>query len=105
MNLFQLAQAARDASVNLMKIHRSPERRLYVKDILENAKEKISLQQATELLNILQRPREAYPQQVEKAFLLAIHTLYLSIDACRTIARPLTERGKRDHLIFEQLKW
>ena len=70
MNVYQLAQAARDASVCLMKNHRKPERDLYVKDILENAK-KISLQQATELLNTLQRPREAYPQQVEKAFLLA----------------------------------
>ena len=105
MNLFQLAQAARDASVYLMKNHRKPERDLYVKDILENAKKKISLQQATELLNTLQRPREGYPQLVEKSFLLAIHTLYLSIDACRTIARPLTERGKRDHLVFEKLKW
>ena len=105
MNIFLLAQAARDASVNLMKIHQKPERALYVKDILENAKKKISLQQATELLNTLQRPREAYPQRVEKAFLLAIHTLYLSIDACRTIARPLTERGKGDKHVFDELKW
>ena len=105
MNIYQLAQAARNASVSLMKNSRKPERELYVKHIIENAKKKISLQQATELLNTLQRPREAYPQQVEKAFLLAIRTLYLSIDACRTIARPLTERGKRDHLVFEKLKW
>ena len=40
MNLYQLAQAARDASVYLMKNHRKPERDLYVKDILENAKKK-----------------------------------------------------------------
>ena len=105
MNIFQLAQAARDASVHLMKNHQKFERDPYVKLIIENAKEKISVQQATELLNTLHRPREAYPQQVERAFLLAIRSLYRSIDGCRTIARPLTEQGKRDHLVFEQLKW
>ena len=90
MNIYQLAQAARDASVYLMKKGRKLERALYVKYIINKAKKNIPHQQATQLLNPLQRPRESYPQQVEKAILLAIRTLYLSIDACRTIARPIT---------------
>ena len=76
------------------KIERDP----YKKGIIDKANDKFPDQHTTNLLTTLLdaliNPWGAYPQQVEKAFLLAIRSLYRSIDACRAIARPLTEQGK-----------
>ena len=85
------------------------ELKLYVKDIIVKVGKIFKLDPTPPifetLLNTLGNPHDTYSQQVEKAFLLAIRSLYRSIDACRAIARPLTQQGKRDSLAFTQLRW
>ena len=92
-----------------MRSGEGPERKSYVKDIIIEVGSKFKLDPTPPifetLLNTLENPHDTYSRQVEKAFLLAIRSLYRSIDACRTIARPLTQQGKRDSLAFTQLRW
>ena len=54
------------------------------------------LENPASLLDKLLHPGKRFAAQFEKAFLLAIRSLYHSLDACRAIARPLTKHPKRD---------
>ena len=107
--IFHLAESARDVRLYLnikgVKVARDP----YKQAIIDKANEKFPDQYTTELLttllNALINPRGAYPQQVEKAFLLAIRTLTHSIHACRSIMRPLIQPRKVDSPAYTQLRW
>ena len=107
--IFQLAQAARDVRVQAIRSGKGLERESYVKDIIIEVLSKFKLCPTPPildtLLNTLENPLEPYPQQVEKAFLLAIRILYRSIDAGRAIARPLTQHPKKESPAFSKLIW
>ena len=96
--IYQVAQAARDVRVQAIRPGKGLERKSYIKDNIIEAGSKFELSQTPTLLdtlfNTLEYPHDAYPSQVEKAFLLAIRNLYRSIDACRAIARPLSQHPK-----------
>ena len=106
--IFHLAKSARDVSLYLMSKGVKATRDPYVKDIIDKAQDKFpdkqTAQNLTILLTALINPLEAYPQKVEKVFLLAIRTLTHSLDACRALTRPLTRRPKRDSPAFSQLR-
>ena len=100
--IFSLAKSAHEARrfdishSNPLNIDR------YVENIIASAEKS---KDPTPLLNELNHLSNPFARQVEKAFYLAIRCLCRSLDACRGIARPLTQQGKRDQAVFEQLKW
>ena len=87
-DLFTLAKAAH--AVELKDLHNGykPSRDEYVEAITTSANTNFKLKNTAPLLKILFHPVEPFARQVEKAFLLAIRVLYLSINACKAIARP-----------------
>ena len=109
MKIYQQAQAARDVSVQTMSSGKGAERKPYVKKIVIMVGSKFNLDPTPPifktLLNTFKKHHNTYSRQVDKAFLLAIRGLYRSIDACRTIARPLTQQWKRDSPAFTELRW
>ena len=109
MKIYLLAQAARDVSIQTMSSGQGADRKRYVANIVIKVGSKFNLDPTPPifktLLKTFKNLHDPYAQQVEKAFLLAIRSLYRSIDACRTIARPLSQQGKRDSPAFAQLRW
>ena len=109
MKIYLLAQAARDVSIQTMSSGQGADRKRYVANIDIKVGSKFKLDPTAPifetLLNTLGNPHGTYAQQVEKAFLLAIRSLYRSINACRAIARPLPQQGKWDSPAFTELRW
>ena len=86
--IFTVANVAHAVTLKVIGEGRSLSREVYVRAISTNALQNFNLDKTAPLLNKLQCPVEALPQQVVKAFLLAHRNLYALLMHGRPLLGP-----------------